>query len=75
MAGEALLVVLDVLAAVHVEEEEVVEVAFGEELPLLGTWRLNKEQHLAFRMKEICKIRITEVRWSRFQLFNRVKAG
>lgn len=40
VAGEALLVVLDVLTAVHVEEEEVVEVAFGEGLPLLATWRL-----------------------------------
>lgn len=39
VAGEALLVVLDVLTAVHIEEEEVVEVAFGEGLPLLGTWR------------------------------------
>lgn len=48
MAGEAFLVVLDVLTAVHVEEEEVMEVAFGEGLPLLGTWRLNKEQHFIF---------------------------
>lgn len=39
VAGEALLVVLDVLTAVHVEEEEVVEVAFGEGLPLLGSWK------------------------------------
>lgn len=38
MAGEAVLVVLDVLTAVHVEEEEVVQVAFREGLPLFVAW-------------------------------------
>lgn len=38
VTGEAVLVVLYVLAAVHIEEEEVMEVTSGERLPLSITW-------------------------------------
>lgn len=38
VAGEAVLVVLNVLTAVHVEEEEVVQVAFREGLLLFVAW-------------------------------------
>lgn len=38
VAGEAVLVVLDVLTALHVQQEEVVEVAFREGLPLFVAW-------------------------------------
>ena len=37
VTGEAVLVVLDVLTPVHVEEEEVMQVASGEGLPLSVT--------------------------------------
>jgi len=51
VTGEAVLVVLDILAPVDIEEEEVMQVTSGEGLPLLITWR--KIMHLKFIFQKL----------------------
>lgn len=42
--AEAVLVILDILASIHIEKEEVMQVTFGERLPVFIAWNQKKKK-------------------------------
>lgn len=46
VTAEAILVILDVLASIHIEKEEVMQVTFGERLPVFIAWNQKKNHTL-----------------------------
>lgn len=45
VAAEAVLVILDVLASIHIEKKEVMQVTSGERLPLFIVWNPKKKKN------------------------------
>lgn len=66
VAGEAVLVVLDVLTPVDIEEQEVVEVTSGERLPLSNTWRDYRSPLICLVVQQHCLCRFILIRHPRF---------
>lgn len=46
MAAEAVLVILDILALIHIEKKEVMQVTSGERFPMFIAWNQPKKSQI-----------------------------
>lgn len=46
MAAKAVLVILDILASIHIEKEEVMQVTSGKRFPLFIAWNQPKKSQM-----------------------------